>query len=356
MLGPGTTISVHFSNGMPSPAKRTLWCLLVGISLSCVVLFIQLTNFIPKDVSIQSNLPANAPTTPVDVCFDKAPLVDILKLASMEYNCSILPSWSEVTEIYGREPVIIGLDEHCPSRYPPRVAGLYHTGTNALSQLLNPLDHDDTYLEKSYFRNDVPWGKHVPWSHRNVTRVPPHNTLGQPLSLVLIRDPYQWMQSMCQTAYGAKWKHDEHRCPNLVDIAGEPVPVTLKYSFGQQSSKPVHFQVEYLSLIHAWNAFYSQYLDSTSPRLLMRTEDWWFFGPQVWHELGACLSTKISYRPQGATSKVHGGQNSLQQVMIKYGSDTGRRQRNMARDDLQFAARHLNRTLMSLFRYRVIEA
>lgn len=59
------------------------------------------------------------------------------------------------------------------------------------------------------------------------------------MPIVLVRDPYSWMQSMCKHKYAANWLNWE-RCPNLVPSAVD------RFNFTDQllgkSSVPVSIQ------------------------------------------------------------------------------------------------------------------
>jgi hypothetical protein len=127
--------------------------------------------------------------------------------------CKHLPKDSDIFELYGVGPIVHGL-ETC-KRYRsylsananngtaveplPRVAGLYNSGTNAFQQSLNenikrlPGEHD----------YEVPWGKHVPPRHRLVNFRPRDNKVSKKhtLPVVLIRDPYWWMQGVVRTLF-----------------------------------------------------------------------------------------------------------------------------------------------------------
>ena len=84
----------------------------------------------------------------IDACRDKADYLRILLLSEEQKVtrlsrelCESLPTQQQVADMYGPEPVIIGL-ETCrsyqrilgPNKPKPRVAGLYHTATNALAR------------------------------------------------------------------------------------------------------------------------------------------------------------------------------------------------------------------------------
>jgi hypothetical protein len=148
---------------------------------------------------------------PTPTCKGKTELLTILKAAGMKNistdTCARLPRWKDVARFYGAEPIVYGLDT-C-ERYRAllsaeanngtavepmvRVAGLYNTGTNALGHLLSynvkDLGHHQNY--------DVPWNKHAPpefkWEKTNLNN---NESKAHVLPVVLIREPFWWMQSM----------------------------------------------------------------------------------------------------------------------------------------------------------------
>ena len=77
---------------------------------------------------------------------------------SIQSTCQMLPTFQQIVDIYGKGPLIVGL-ETCqayrdlmaanPLMDPmPRVAGLYHSGTNALAKTLElNLGHIRLYSE-----------------------------------------------------------------------------------------------------------------------------------------------------------------------------------------------------------------
>jgi hypothetical protein len=81
---------------------------------------------------------------------DRESLIDILMSAGASYlsNDDIrhLPTWTQVSTLYGAEPIVYGLDTcqayrerlqyYNVTEGKPRVAGLFNTGTNAVAQSL----------------------------------------------------------------------------------------------------------------------------------------------------------------------------------------------------------------------------
>jgi hypothetical protein len=88
--------------------------------------------------------------------------------------CQALPTHQQVTRRYGDAPVIVGLEtcaayrellkpEHNEGKQlepMPRVAGLYHCGTNSLSRSFN--ENIRRLPRREFSPYEVPWGKHLP--------------------------------------------------------------------------------------------------------------------------------------------------------------------------------------------------
>jgi len=139
--------------------------------------------------------------------------------SAAEARCDDLPLWKDVVDLYGSQPVILGL-EHCAAyraavrdhvnrtrdAYPKfgglQIDGMFNVGTNALAQtVLHNLDRgqwvqpdlsldDPEYWEKiDTYMHGVGWGKHTLVKYR------PHNAILS-LPVVIVRDPYRWMKSM----------------------------------------------------------------------------------------------------------------------------------------------------------------
>jgi hypothetical protein len=281
----------------------------------------------------------------------------------MDLNCTGLPSWQQMTRLYGTKPIIVGLERCAAYRQSvaagviPRIAGLYNTGTNALAKLFEANWNTDEMawmLEGSYFKWDVPYGKHVPLHLRENVTVPARNPTpkDQVLPIVLIKDPFWWMQSMCKNPYGVKWPHHDH-CPNLVDREGRPVAVTTKYTFGTPKKNNVQkFQIHYASLVHLWNDYYREYFDSPQPRLLIRYEDLLYHGPEVLTAISTCVGlTMPTFRYVTETSKTHGSGADFRQALTKYGNAAARLAPLTAADQ-QFARDMLDERLMTTFQYK----
>ena len=352
---------------------------------------------------------------PSSSCHGKEPLLQILQDAGVPNaadHCPELPTWKQIVDLYGPELVVVdddGLESSCTtyrnmifnyyngnhqnnsnnnntttinstSVVLPRIAGLFNTGTNALAKLLQR--NLQTIEQSHYFYYDVPWGKHVPYHKRWNVTLPKHNPTPKSLVLpiVLIRDPYWWMQSMCQTSYGVKWKHTKKHCPNLTPDDGDDddddnnnnatgkhnnnnynksVPVVTKYSTGR-GKNPVRFQWHHESLVHLWNDFYEEYYylslqqHQQQPRIVVRFEDMLFHGPRLLEKLATCLQLPIrKFEYITETSKQHHGSGTtLLSALVRYGSTQGRT-KGMNQRDLEYARQHLNGDLLQRFHYRL---
>jgi hypothetical protein len=136
-----------------------------------------------------------------------------------------IPLWSDIERLYGTKfPNILGL-EHC-SHYRNTVpksqqwiapAGLFHTGTNLLASLMNSScrrvgsNSNSSISSSSFFRGQVPYGKHNPLQaaiqadYRVVSTTTTTNLSHVVLPVVMVRHPLDWMQSMCRQKYALSW-------------------------------------------------------------------------------------------------------------------------------------------------------
>jgi hypothetical protein len=149
---------------------------------------------------------------------EKAPVLEILKQAGVmlddlgDAKLRELPTWNQVTSLYGHAPKIYGL-ETCKAFQQQQqrgdaadhfvgTAGTFNSGTNLMSELMIH-NCQMTARMKKYgkvnkgIRWQVPWGKHTPVGNdeyrlSHVTEkdkgVDPNNIL----PAVTIRDPYVW--------------------------------------------------------------------------------------------------------------------------------------------------------------------
>ena len=197
------------------------------------------------------------------------------------------------------------------------VAGLYNTGTNLLTKLMET--HCFVKGKSKYFRNheshtmksgmfdNVPWGKHAPvqWrddqkyrpKHFSINRMIPWVKAEHVLPIVIVKDPYFWMKSMCKHSYEARWKHSNSSCMNLnedkqqkVRVDFEEAPFTSKSGrFASKSGR----SVEYNSLVDMWNTFYNDYINAEFPHIIVRYEDLLLYADDIIPQLCSCAGGKV---------------------------------------------------------------
>jgi len=322
---------------------------------------------------------------------NKDRIINILKAAGTEITPEIIasiPTWGEVKSLYGDKPKILGL-EQC-SRFQLEIpeedayigpTGLFNTGTNLLADLLQQncklpkrkWDRREHPAEKMPFRMQsgmlyqVPWGKHNPITYRSqhAARLASGSTKQENvLPIVMIKDPFYWMGSICRHKYATNWFHTKDHCPNLVpnefDFGNrgitrmtKSVPVRVRF---QDSDEKV---VQYTSMIDFWNTWYSDYLDVVEfPRLIIRFEDILFHLEEVLTQVCHCGGGEVIQKRSAMHLKsqaakrgtVHNGSSGLLSAITTYGSATHRLD-GMTADDIKFANEHARSDLMELFSY-----
>ena len=161
-------------------------------------------------------------------------------------------------------------------------------------------------------RSQVPWGKHNPSFWRTFHSAKSSMDVNQTnvLPVVIIKDPLFWMTSMCRHGYAANWNRRAGRCPNLIHndelenakdlattlVGGKTINdenlKTYHVDVNYQNIKD-HFPpgvVNYDSLIHMWNEWYSAYVDYKTPRLMIRFEDLLFSQEEVAKDICTCVA------------------------------------------------------------------
>jgi hypothetical protein len=316
-----------------------------------------------------------------------------MSFANATALASKLPSWGEVVDRFGPAPRILGL-ETCQAfndKVPKRQrmlapAGTFNSGTNLLASLLELNCKIETGRpRKTGMEWQVNWGKHQPprfrldhQVHGNI-----HNEYMMPV--VMVRDPYGWMQGMCKTRYSAHWFHvSQEHCPNLIPnhveyewfgktkmflrqfYKGDPWlmdNVNNKANFTLDSSVVplwVRYKTQNMnhdSLVHMWKDWNQEYYDATFPRLMVRLEDLVYHPQAVLTQVCHCVEGILSEHltlpeksvKQGADN-IHGKvKTGLLDAMIKHAQ--GNRTHGMTLDDLQFAREVLDESIMKEFGY-----
>ena len=280
------------------------------------------------------------------------PLLKILKHANIPDTPELrakLPTWEQVVERFGSQAKIVGL-ETCPS-FREQVpifkrmvgpAGPFNSGTNLLYELLtkncaNP-------HKKDVVKWGVNWGKHQPAHFHEWESAKLEKRLNNShyMPVVMVRDPYSWMQSMCKNIYTARWWRNWPHCPNI--IATQP---ELKYVRTTVNNTELQFagiaidndnyspvRVEYKagtmyhqSLVHMWRDWYEDYYQSKFPRLMIRLEDLVFHPESVVEQVCDCIGgifapEGLQLQGEAPESKTGGGHavnpTDLTGAMIKH--------------------------------------
>eukprot|EP00934_Nitzschia_sp_Nitz4_P001705 Nitzschia sp. Nitz4//scaffold188_size43225//36181//37347//NITZ4_007350-RA/size43225-processed-gene-0.25-mRNA-1//1//CDS//3329539859//1705//frame0 len=235
----------------------------------------------------------------------------VFQLAGLNWTAELeaqLPSWTQVQQVIGSHPYVVGLD-NCPvfrEKVPPLermlgAAGMFNTGTNLVTHLLKQnceiperrqAAGPHQSKEKYGMRWQVPWGKHTPAHFRDAHHTTKATDINKDyvLPVVTIRNPYTWYRSMCKNSYTAKWKHPRRQefCPYIKDAQSDQSwnQVTVKYGAGEDSHQ---------SLAHLWNDWYAGYIrESTKfPWIVVRMEDLVFYPVETTRLICECAGGKL---------------------------------------------------------------
>ena len=244
------------------------------------------------------------------------------------------------------------------------IAGLFNTGTNLLAETLSkncqfqgrthqlsagsgPVlwqvpsgKHNHAHWQGKYFVTDLTernWAKgYLRYEHM--------------LSVVVVKDPFNWMSSMCRHKYavtGGWWRHP--KCP-MVTSDGK---VKVRWTKNNQS--------EFNTLLDFWNDWYREYLEVERPRIFVRYEDLLFDQETTLQSVCACAggtlkqervvvsgSVKAGVKGHGANDET---QTTLDSALKLYSSAKQRLQR-YSDDDLKFIQAHPTaNSLMQKFGY-----
>jgi hypothetical protein len=308
---------------------------------------------------------------------DKEPILKLLHDAGVkDLDVAVvaqLPTWSQVSKLYGDsdQPVVMGLETCAAFRASVpadqaylATAGFFDTGTNALTYYMRAnlvMPSNTAPGHHNGILTQVPWDKHWFFRLRNNHTAPRHEQYPKEnvLPIVTIRDPLSWMQSICHQPYLVRWPHSTKHCPNLVrdpalsdsELGGDSVHVSIPSMAGSG---------EWPSLAHVWNDYYRDYLQTDTPRLMVRFEDLLFRPKQVLEIVKECAGaawkdeTAFYYvvdQSKWEHVRSNGPQSNLLSAMIKHGNPA-RRTRNMTEADLHYAGSVLDKELLRIFHYQ----
>jgi hypothetical protein len=229
-------------------------------------------------------------------------ILDILQKAGIAVDQDVLlrlPQWqNDVVALYGESPIVVGMETCHAFRASVAaedrfvgVGGQQNAGTTVASQLLlNNLRIPQNYQVSFGMSFQLPWNKHGWLDMRGKLQEysPYYEKIVLPV--IVIRDPFVWMHSMCESPYDMLW--DNHNssstgssssaphCPNLVQphksqIMNGQTTGSLQESDGEpvRVSWARTFHREWHSLAHVWSEWYKEYLEQADfPRLIVRHE------------------------------------------------------------------------------------
>ncbi len=181
-----------------------------------------------------------------------------------------------------------------------------------------------TYLSLYICGTTLLEGKHQSPRFRFENSVKENRNISAVLPVVVVRDPWTWLQSMCVQNYAAIWYHvlgPEGHCPNLVPSHVEhewfykgrfevaryfhyDIPkvrnVMLKANF-TLDMKTIPLNVRYRnevarheSLVHFWEAWYHEYYQAEFPRLIIRLEDLVFHPYKTLQSICDCVEGNMT--------------------------------------------------------------
>ncbi len=177
------------------------------------------------------------------------------------------------------------------------------------------------------------------------------------LPVVVIKDPYHWMGSMCRHPYAALWLHTKKRCPKLLltDKGGNNENIrTNQVTVEYKKNDPGHYE----SLVGLWNDWYGDYLAIEKfPRLIIRFEDLLFHLEEVMTQICKCGGGTLINNENGmilqeksAKESQTKGSNGLLRAMLRYGHGELRTD-GFTKDEETYAKETLRKDLMDLFGY-----
>ncbi|CAB9525436.1 expressed unknown protein [Seminavis robusta] len=180
---------------------------------------------------------------------DKEPILKLIRQnAGIQYISETtykeLPTFADVKGMYGDHPRLVDTDQCAAFRSMGDlgdkyigVAGTFNSGTNFLAKLLtrNCVLHkrqEKFGIKQRGIRWQVPYGKHTPpqneeFRNNHVAQKSSGVDASEVLPVVMIRDPFRWLQSMCSHHYTTRWPRvfprtdPRYHCPNLFPTADE---------------------------------------------------------------------------------------------------------------------------------------
>jgi len=318
----------------------------------------------------------NADVDTAKMIKEKEPIIKLIQNAKVPFDPLVdidllqdLPTWSEITGMYGEKPVIHGLDmcepfrtHSDPADHFVSTAGTFNSGTNLMAELLIANCHMPARMKKygainRGIRWQVPWGKHTPpgdneYRQSHKTDKDRNIDANDIIPAVTIRDPLVWLQSMCRHHYAARWPHTNDHCP---DFTLPNIKAVVHYA---EMSK------NHDSILHLWNDWYTEYRTANFPHLMVRFEDLVFHPEEVTKQVCHCAGGEmrkdgrfIYIVDSAKKGKAAHGKNRTGYVdaIVKYGSAARRYDGYRYKEDLEYIRDNVDPQLMDIMQYPAID-
>lgn len=191
------------------------------------------------------------------------------------------------------------------------------------------------------------------------------------LPVATVRNPHDWMSSICRHSYTIRWKHSKTNCPNLFSDTRDNTPNNVSVAFGAEEKG---HRVPFDSLLHMWNDWNGEFFYANkSPAIVVRFEDLVFFPRELTEQVCACAGGEIM-KPHhvysdrdvsgggnfhyvvgsSLTGPGHGSKNPLNGLLeswIKYAKPMKEREKKFSSRDLEFVEQYLDKPMAETLGY-----
>ena len=309
---------------MPNKPKTLIICLIITVIFS-IGLFqdVLLTNFIPikDDTYIESSDLENTRNVTTETLYGKTKII------------GLNGTFTNITDI--------------------AVAGMFHTGTHAIYNLLHGNCFSNSNMKQNkYIKKIISYGKHTMISKHILMQY--WNKIETKLIVTMIKDPLTWIKSICHRRYGfeffdQKWFHKD--CPKNIKLSA------LRYRIERDLKNTTY----YASLVHFWNEFYWKYVyidtildlqrDIHINRLIIRFEDILFNTMEVINNICHCAHGKFDKKVfDFSEERAKNIGRNRSEALVAY-SNPAFRYQGYTYDDLVFFNNTLNHELLVMFGY-----
>jgi len=279
---------------------------------------------------------------------------------------------SNYFELYGREPIVLGKEscqvyrDNVPAaeRFAAPM-GMFNTGTNLMYKYLQGncaiKAKQKKYGEYSKgIRLQPSWGKHSPSVLRGKNKasmggLAPYEHF---FPVVILKDPFTFMSSLCRHWYQADWIRfgfrKNMRCPNLTPNNEEELSKNLRRPTVSVNVKFKDYVVKYTSMVDLWNTWYDDYvLKVDFPRMIVRFEDFLFHTEEIVTQVCDCIGGEMNstFSYEADSSKPIPGASNLLTSVLKY-ANTDNRFKEFSEQDKEYAMKNLRPDLMEMFHYQ----